>query len=74
MICVILANIRKGLKMPYNLLSVRKPGVFQGLFSSLKQQPDLIYRMDGDSHDTWFYVMPNKDDISLLDMNSLPNL
>ena len=48
--------------------NVRKPGVFQGLFSSLKQQPDLIYRMDGDSHDTWFYVMPNKDDISLLDM------
>ena len=48
--------------------NVRKPGVFQGLFSSLKQQPDLIYRMDGDSHETWFYVMPNKDDISLLDM------
>ena len=43
-------------------------GIYQGLFSSLKQQPDLIYRMGGDSHDTWFYVMPNKDDISLLDM------
>lgn len=39
-----------------------------GIFSSLKQQPDLIYKMDGSSHDTWFYVMPNKDDISLLDM------
>lgn len=46
-------------------------GMFQGLFTSLKQQPDLIYRMDGDSHDTWFYVMPYKEDISLIDMKFL---
>ena len=51
--------------------SVEKTGIFQGLFSSLKQQPDLIYRMDGDSHDTWFYVMPSRDDISLIDMKFL---
>lgn len=48
-----------------------KTGIFQGMFSSLKQQPDLIYRMDGDSHDTWFYVMPCRDDISLIDMKFL---
>lgn len=41
------------------------------IFSSLKQQPDLIYRMDGDSYDTWFYVMPNRDDVSLIDMKFL---
>lgn len=51
--------------------SVENSGIFQGLFSSLKQQPDLIYRMDGDSHDTWFYVMPSRDDISLIDMKFL---
>ena len=48
-----------------------KTGIFQGLFTSQKQQPDLIYRMDGDSHDTWFYVMPDKEDISLIDMKFL---
>ena len=46
--------------------------VFRGLFStSLKQQPDLIYRMDGESKDTWFYVMPNKEDVSLIDLKFL---
>ena len=46
--------------------------VFRGLFStSLKQQPDLIYRMDGESNDTWLYVMPNKEDVSLIDMKFL---
>ena len=46
-----------------------KVSFFHGLFSSsLKQQPDLVYRMDGDTHDTWFYVMPSKQDISLIDM------
>ncbi len=61
------SNIRR-VEDTWKYHNARKPGVFQGLFSSLKQQPDLIYRMDGDSYDTWFYVMPNKDDISLLDM------
>lgn len=46
-----------------------KVGFLHGLFSSsLKQQPDLVYRMDGDPHDTWFYVMPSKEDMSLIDM------
>ena len=44
-------------------------GFFKSIFSStLKQNPDLIFRMGGDTHDTWFYVMPKKEDISLIDM------
>ena len=61
------SNIRR-VEDSWKYHSVGNTEIYQGLFSSLKQQPDLIYRMGGDSHDTWFYVMPNKDDISLLDM------
>ena len=64
------SNIKK-MDDSWKYHSVGKTGIFQGLFSSLKQQPDLIYRMDGDSHDTWFYVMPSRDDISLIDMKFL---
>ena len=51
------SNIKK-MDDSWKYRSEGKTGIFQGMFSSLKQQPDLIYRMDGDSHDTWFYVMP----------------
>lgn len=64
------SNIKK-VEDSWKYRSVEKTGIFQRLFSSLKQQPDLIYRMDGDSHDTWFYVMPSRDDISLIDMKFL---
>lgn len=64
------SNIRK-MEDSWKYRSSGKTGFFQGLFSSLKQQPDLIYRMDGDSYDTWFYVMPNRDDVSLIDMKFL---
>lgn len=66
------SNIRKT-DDSWKYCNVGKTGIFQGVFSSLKQQPDLIYRMDGDSYDTWFYVMPNRDDVSLIDMNFLKN-
>ena len=36
--------------------------------SSLKQQPDIIYKMEGDNCDTWLYVMLSKDEKSLIDM------
>ena len=36
---------------------------------SLKQKPDLIYRMSGASSDTWLYVMPNCDDKNLIDLS-----
>lgn len=53
----------------WNYKSTEKSGLFNGLFSSSqKQKPDLIFRMGGDQHDTWFYVMPKQEDISLIDM------
>lgn len=64
------SNIRK-MDDSWKYRSAGKRGIFQGLFSSLKQQPDLIYRMGGDSYDTWFYVMLSKDDASLIDMKFL---
>lgn len=64
------SNIKK-VEDSWKYHSAGKTGIFQGLFTSQKQQPDLIYRMDGDSHDTWFYVMPDKEDISLIDMKFL---
>ena len=36
---------------------------------SLKQKPDLIYRMSGASSDTWLYVMPNCDDKNLIELS-----
>ncbi len=36
--------------------------------SSLQQQPDIIYKMEGDNCDTWLYVMLEKDDKALIDM------
>ena len=63
------SNIRKVEDDSWSFKSTGKTGIFKGLFpSSLKQKPDLIFRMDGDQHDTWFYVMPTKEDISLIDM------
>ncbi len=62
------SNIRKVNDKTWKYGSDTRNGIFHRLFSSnLKQQPDLIYRMAGDPNDTWFYVMPSKDDISLLD-------
>lgn len=61
------SNIMKVDDSSWKYSRTGKPGFLRGVFSSLKQQPDLIYRMDGDSHDTWLYVMPNKDDLSLID-------
>ena len=63
------SNIRKVEDDSWSYKSTGKTGIFKGLFSSsLKQKPNLIFRMDGDQHDTWFYVMPTKEDISLIDM------
>ncbi len=64
------SNIKK-IEDSWKYHSAGKAGVFQGLFTSQKQQPDLIYRMDGHSHDIWFYVMPGKEDISLIDIKFL---
>lgn len=36
--------------------------------SSLQQQPDIIYKMEGDNCDTWLYVTLEKDDKALIDM------
>lgn len=64
------ANIRKVDNNSWKYGQSNNTGFFRGLFSSkLKQQPDLVYRMDGDSYDTWFYVMPSKDDTSLIDLD-----
>lgn len=65
------SNIRK-VNDSWKYRNTDKLGIFQRIFSySQKQQPDLIFRMGGDTHETWFYVMPNKDDISLIDMKFL---
>lgn len=50
--CVCNADIRKGDVFP----------------SSKRQQPDLIYRMAGDTRDIWFYVTSIEDDTSMIDM------
>ncbi len=34
----------------------------------MKQQPDLIYKMNGDNSETWLYMMLDKDDVSLIDI------
>ena len=55
-------------KWRYNFL--KDCDLDQGVVSiSNKQHPDLIYRMDGDNHDVWMYVMPYKEDLALIDMN-----
>lgn len=61
-------DIISGVEDKWEYPGARKQGVFRRLFSSLKQQPDLVYWLKGDSNETWFYIMPNKEDISLLDM------
>lgn len=33
----------------------------------LKQEPDIVYRMSGEDHETWFYVMLDKNDMGLID-------
>ena len=35
----------------------------------MKKQPDLIYRMDGDTRDTWFYVFSSIKDKAIIDMD-----
>lgn len=68
------SNVRKIIDDSWKYRSSQKTGVFQGLLSSSKKQrPDLIYKMGSDSYETWFYVMPSKDDISLLDMKYVTN-
>jgi len=63
------SNITKVDDTSWNYKSKDKSWFFKGLFSSSKKQmPDLIYRMDGDTYDTWFYVMPSKDDVTFIDM------
>ena len=41
--------------------------------SSLQQQPDIIYKMEGDNCDTWLYVMLEKDDKAQIDMKYVNN-
>ena len=63
------AHIRKVNDNSWKYGSSNNTSFFRRLLSTkLKQQPDLVYRMDGDPYDTWFYVMPSKDDISHIDM------
>ncbi len=67
--CQCEANIKKVQDDSWRYKSIDKHRFFKNLLSSsLKQKPDLMYRMGGDLHDTWFYVMPTKEDLSLIDM------
>ena len=77
--CKCRSDIRKINDDSWRYRNSHKTGFFQRLFSSSKKQrPDLIYKMGGDSHETWLYVMPSRDDMSLIDMkyvaNSVKNL
>ena len=72
--CKCRSDIRKINDDSWKYRSNQKSGILQRFFSSSKkQQPDLIYKMGGDSHETWFYVMPSRDDISLIDMKFVAN-
>lgn len=52
-----------------NIKKVNDSWTYDNKPSSLKRKPDLIYRMGGDTHDTWFYIMPKVEDRDLIDLS-----